>query len=184
MFRISLGRVYWLIGVGFFIGISVYRTPDARAQDANTASVAELQQRVQDLEAVVRQLQENRDPDPAPTPPVALPSGDPAAPAAPSAAPLRTRAIDPAAPNPPAGSAATPSTVEFRRLEQRLLPAVSRSDRASCGSRAKSRRIFADSSIASTRPRPPMRPWRAARPRAVRIRSSSAAHASVSRPRW
>jgi phosphate-selective porin OprO/OprP len=81
-------RESWLMGVGFFLGISVYCAPHAFAQDANAASVAELQQRVQDLEAVVRRLQEGRLPDPATADPVAWSSGDPTAPAAPSAATL------------------------------------------------------------------------------------------------
>jgi phosphate-selective porin OprO/OprP len=71
-----------MIGIGFLIGISVCRTPDTHAQDANTASVTELRQRVQDLEATVRQLQEKLDPEPAPTPLVSSPSGDTATPAA------------------------------------------------------------------------------------------------------
>ena len=39
MLRISLGRVSRMIGIGLLIGISVCRTPDAQAQDADTASV-------------------------------------------------------------------------------------------------------------------------------------------------
>ena len=82
MNRISSRHIYWLIGVGLLLGISVFGTPDARAQDANAASVAELQQRLQDLEAVVRQMKD-RDPNAALTQPVSVASAVPAAPAAP-----------------------------------------------------------------------------------------------------
>ncbi len=82
MLRIFSTRVYCLIGAGVFIGISAYRTPCAYSQDSNTASVAELQQRLQDLEAVVRQMREVRGPNAALTQPVPLPPTDPAGPAA------------------------------------------------------------------------------------------------------
>jgi hypothetical protein len=112
MRHIFSGRAYWLIGVALFIGISVYRTPDARAQDTNAASVAELQQRVQDLEAVVRQLKENHDPNPTQIQPVSLSSADPTAgPAAPSAAPLANVTADP--PDPPVGGGATSAAENF-----------------------------------------------------------------------
>ena len=45
MLRIFSSPAYWLIGVGLFVGISVYRDVPMRAQDASAASVAELQQR-------------------------------------------------------------------------------------------------------------------------------------------
>ena len=61
MLRISSSRRSLLIGVGLFIGVSVYRPPCAPPR-MHTPSVAELQQRVQDLEAAVRQLREDRNP--------------------------------------------------------------------------------------------------------------------------
>ena len=155
MLRIFLGRVYWLMGVGLFIGISGYRTPDACAQDANAASVAELQQRVQELETVVRQMKDHNQ----------VPTADPAASAA-TPVDANGNQFVPAVPNAAVGrsrwqSGGRQSGInhgqEFLGLEQRLLPAVARSSRASCGSRANSRPIIADSSIPSTRPRPPIR---------------------------
>ena len=77
---------------------------DARAQDANAVSVAELQQRVQDLEATVRQLKDGRDLTPAATQPVSVAYNDPAAPAVPSAATLANVGTDPTDP-PPATNA-------------------------------------------------------------------------------
>ena len=73
MLYFSSRRVNLIIGVGLFVGLSVFRMPDARAQDANTASVAELQQRVQELEAVVQQMSD-RDPNVALAQPVSAPA--------------------------------------------------------------------------------------------------------------
>ena len=87
MLRIFSSPAYCLIGVGLFVGISVYRTSRAYAQDASAASVAELQQRLQDLEAEVRQLKTGRGPNPASAETVSLPSVDPVAAAATSANP-------------------------------------------------------------------------------------------------
>jgi phosphate-selective porin OprO/OprP len=97
-----------MIGIGLLIGISVCRTPDAQAQDADTASVTELRERVQDLEATVRQLQEKHDPERAPTPLVSSPSGVPVAPVAPSPATLPVASGDPVVPA-PGGSMAFPA---------------------------------------------------------------------------
>jgi phosphate-selective porin OprO/OprP len=106
MLRIFSNRVFWLIGIGLFIGTSVFRTPDARAQDANAASVADLQQRVQDLEAVVRHMKEGQVPTAAPVDPT-----DPTAAAAPSPAPAAKAGADPV--DPPAGGQATRAAENF-----------------------------------------------------------------------
>jgi hypothetical protein len=58
MLRFSSASIYPLIGVGFVIGAFAIYATHARAQDAGTASVAELQQRVQDLEGIVRQMKD------------------------------------------------------------------------------------------------------------------------------
>ena len=108
MLRISLGHTYRLVRIGVLIGVSVCCAPDAHAQDADTASVTELRQRVQDLEATVRQLQEKRDPEPAPTPLVSTPPGVPVAPVAPSPAMLPIASGDPVVPA-PGGSMAFPA---------------------------------------------------------------------------
>ena len=100
------------MGAVFLIGIFAYHMPAAHAQDAGAASMAELQQRVQELEAVVRHLQEGRDSNPA----ARLASADAAAPAAPSAATPANAGDDrfvPAAPNGPVGSEAYPSASNF-----------------------------------------------------------------------
>jgi phosphate-selective porin OprO/OprP len=86
MLLFSSRRICLIIGLGLFIGMSVYRTPVARAQDANAASVAELQQRVQELETVVRQMRDNRDANAAQFQPVSTAYGNPAAPPLPGAA--------------------------------------------------------------------------------------------------
>jgi phosphate-selective porin OprO/OprP len=112
MLRIFSSRAHWFTGVGLFIGMSVSSTLYAQAQDANTASVAELQQRVQDLEAVVRQMREGRGPPPAPPATVPLPSGAPTAPAALWAAPLADAGAYQSLPTvagPPAVSGTIPS---------------------------------------------------------------------------
>ncbi len=81
MFQLFSRRAFWHFAAVLFIGASFHDAPVACAQDGNTASVADLQQRVQDLEAVVRQLKEGRDPTQAPSQPFALASLDAAAPA-------------------------------------------------------------------------------------------------------
>ena len=96
MLRVLPSRAYWLIGVGLFVGVSACQSPEARAQGTNTASVADLQQRVQELEAVVQQMKD-RDTNVTPTAaatPTATPTATPANPNA-----------DPADP-PPGGGAA------------------------------------------------------------------------------
>lgn len=67
MLRLFSSRAYWSIGVAFSVGISAYHMPDVRAQDAGTPSVAELQQRLQDLEAVVKQIKDREPASPADT---------------------------------------------------------------------------------------------------------------------
>ena len=79
MFRVNLDRVYRIIGIGALFGICVGGAPRAQAQDAGTTSVAELQQRVQDLEAVVRQLRDRPAPQQALAAPVSSEPGNPAA---------------------------------------------------------------------------------------------------------
>ena len=114
MFHISPSRLHRIIGVGFLIGMSIDCAPYAHAQDANAASVAELQQRVADLEAVVRQLRDARDPAAAPTAMAPSPAGNPAGPIAPSAAPAAAPAANAnaefvqAAPIAPVGGDAIP----------------------------------------------------------------------------
>ena len=95
MLRVFSRRAHWLIGIGLFLGISMCRMPDACAQDASAASVAELQQRLQELEAVVRHLQEVRDPSIALAPPVYMAPANPDMPATPAT---------PAAPTTPPGA--------------------------------------------------------------------------------
>ena len=112
MRRISLGRLDAIIGVGFILGITVYITPTACAQDANTASVAELQQRVQELEAVVQQMKDSHNTNSATIAPVSMPSNDPAgsgAPAANGSAPASTQAVS----NAPGGGAGDPAGENF-----------------------------------------------------------------------
>ncbi len=117
MLHILSHRAYWLVGLGLFIGVGVCRTPDARAQDANVASMVELQQRVQDLEAVVRQLKDGRDLTPASSQPVSLAYTDPAAmnagtvPAAPAAATSANASAAPA--DPPAGGGTSGAAENF-----------------------------------------------------------------------
>ena len=171
MFRIFSSRADWLIGVGVLVAIIAYRTPAARAQDANTASVAELQQRVQELEAVVRQMKDTRDPNAAITQPVSLASGDPSVPAVAQAVPPVN-----APAYPPAQAAANaqprPQEIPLATISSVGTTASScsrRIGRAICASQDRSRPIFVDSLIPLIRPRPPIRPWRAARPRAVRM---------------
>ncbi len=86
MLRISSSRASLLIGVGLFIAVALCRTPGASAQEA-TASMAELQQRIQALEALVQQMRDN----PLPAPAI----------------------VDPAAPYPPAGGAPSPAAENF-----------------------------------------------------------------------
>ncbi len=112
MLRIFSSPAYCLIGVGLFVGISVYRTSRAYAQDASAASVAELQQRLQDLEAEVRQLKTGRGPNPASAETVSLPSVDPVAAAATSANPGADHYI-PVTPNDPVGAEAPPYSTPF-----------------------------------------------------------------------
>ncbi len=71
MLQLYSASVYRIIGIGLLIGLSVYCTPDARAEDANTVSVAELQQRLQELEAVVKHMNDRDQ----------VPTADPTAPA-------------------------------------------------------------------------------------------------------
>jgi phosphate-selective porin OprO/OprP len=116
MLRIFSSPAYCLIGVGLFVGISVYGTSRAYAQDASAASVAELQQRLQDLEAEVRQLKTGRGANPASAETVSLPSADPVAPNAPSSATSANPGADqyvPATANAAVGSPADPSSVPF-----------------------------------------------------------------------
>jgi len=113
MSRALSSCTYWLIGVGFMIGISVYSASDARAQDANTASVAELQHRVQELEAVVRQLKENHDQNPEIAQPVALQSTNPDGITTTAAAPMANAPADPPAAYVPPGGMATPASENF-----------------------------------------------------------------------
>ncbi|MGA2255081.1 MAG: hypothetical protein ABSG53_10500, partial [Thermoguttaceae bacterium] len=104
MLRIFSSRAHWLIGVGLFIGISVSRNPDARAQDTNAASVAELQQRLQELEAVVKQMKD-RDANASSTvTPTRMSTETPAAPPA-------NPTADP--PDPPVGGGATGAAENF-----------------------------------------------------------------------
>ncbi len=79
MRHFTLRTLFLTLWLGFLvIGIAGYPTPDARAQDANTASVAELQQRVQELEAAVQQMKD-RDPNVALAQPVSIAPTDPSA---------------------------------------------------------------------------------------------------------
>ena len=184
MLRIFSYRVHWLIGVGLLVAISGYRMPDARAQDTSAVSVAELQQRVQDLEAVVRQMKEARGPN-----------------AAARSRRFRRDAGQRERQSVPSGRTERGSRQrrqrpgrrrqsdldygqEFLRLEQRLFPAVARSNvpvadhgptpgRLSRIPRSRRLALHRQSSRGA-----------AARPRAVRIRFSSAAHVLASRPRW
>ena len=98
MFHVFSRRAYCLIAVGIVIGLPVYRTSDVCAQDANAASMADLQQRVQDLEAIVRQLKEGGAGNPASTQPVSVTYTDPAFPAAPPVGTLANAGAAPAAP--------------------------------------------------------------------------------------
>jgi phosphate-selective porin OprO/OprP len=107
MLNLPSARIKLIIGLGFVIGAIAYCTPCASAQDAGTASVAELQQRVQELEAVVRQLKDNRDPNAGLVQPVSMESGVPAAAASPSAAPGVNQS------DPPAGGGATGAAENF-----------------------------------------------------------------------
>ena len=116
MLRTISASIYQIIAAGLFSGIFLYGNPEVCAQDANAASVAELQQRVQDLEAVVRQWRENRDPNPALTQSVSFRSGDPVPPAAPWAATLADASAAPSEPTDPpapAGGGATASVTNF-----------------------------------------------------------------------
>ena len=116
MFHVFSRCAYCLIAVGIVIGLPVYRTSDVCAQDANAASMAELQQRVQDLEAIVRQLKEGGAGNPASTQPVSVTYTDPAFPAAPPVGTLANAGAAPAAPlaaplaNAGAGAADPPAT--------------------------------------------------------------------------
>jgi phosphate-selective porin OprO and OprP len=66
MFHIYLRRANWLRGAVFF-GVVVWGAEKACPQDATAASTADLQQRVQELEAVVRRLQDDRSAAPPPS---------------------------------------------------------------------------------------------------------------------
>ncbi len=103
MLHVFSRRAYWHIALGFFIGTFVYRAPCACAEDASAASVADLQQRVQELEAVVRQLKEASDPNSSPTQQVSLASGNSATPAAATAQSSANGNADPS--DPPGGGA-------------------------------------------------------------------------------
>ena len=113
MLRILSSRVYWLIGGGLFIGALACCVPAARAQDANTVSVVELQQRVQELEAIVRQMKDARDPSAALTQPVSLPPAGPATPPAATWANAGANQFVPAVPNAPVGSDASGAAGNF-----------------------------------------------------------------------
>ncbi len=78
MFRIPLRHSYGYVLTAVLLAVSLCAVTSARAEDNDPASVAELQQRVKELETVVRQMQQARLPDPAPMP-TSLPAGDPAA---------------------------------------------------------------------------------------------------------
>ena len=112
MLRTLPGRICRIIGFVLLIAGTVCRAPSATAQDASAASVAELQQRVQDLEVIVRQLQEAPDLNrlgiaPAALPAVALP------PAAATSASASAAPRDPAAANPPPASGAAVALRDF-----------------------------------------------------------------------
>ncbi len=191
MFHVFSRRAYCLIAVGIVIGLPVYRTSDVCAQDANAASMAELQQRVQDLEAIVRQLKEGGAGNPASTQPVSVTYTDPAFPAAPPVGTLANAGAAPAAPlaaplaNAGAGAADPPATnAPFVGWNNGFFLRVARQDLPVADHGPNPGRFSRIPAIPSTRPRPPIRPPRAARRRAARIRSSSAARGSASRPRW
>ncbi|MGA2257643.1 MAG: porin [Thermoguttaceae bacterium] len=111
MHRIFSRRAYSYIAAGFFIGTFIDHAPYACAQEPRAASVVELQQRVQDLEAVVRQLKEGRDANPALTQPVSMVSGDSTPPPAPTAATVANASSDPA--DPTVGGGATGAAENF-----------------------------------------------------------------------
>ena len=87
MRRITSRHLAAVIGVGFLLGLALYKTRAVCAQDTNTASVADLQQRVQELETVVQQMKDSRNANSATVAPVSMPSGGPSGSAASSAAP-------------------------------------------------------------------------------------------------